>query len=132
MVGIVVVSHSKKVADGIVELSMQMAGPNQKIEAAGGMEDGEIGTDAVRIATAIKAAETGQGVVVLVDLGSAVISSNLAIELLEEEGLNIDVRIADGPVLEGAVSASVQAYIGGTIEEVVSAAELARDVLKLQ
>lgn len=131
MVGIVVVSHSKKVAEGIVELSMQMAGPNQKIVPAGGMEDGEIGTDAVRIATAIKEAETGQGVVVLVDLGSAVISSNLAIELLEEEGLNIDVRIADGPVLEGAVSASVQAYIGGSIDEVVSAAELARDVLKL-
>ncbi|MDF1616705.1 dihydroxyacetone kinase phosphoryl donor subunit DhaM [Petrocella sp. FN5] len=132
MVGIVVVSHSKKVAEGIVELSMQMAGVNQKIIAAGGMENGEIGTDAVRIATAVKEAETGKGVVILVDLGSAVISSNLAIELLEEEGLNIDVRIADGPVLEGAVSASVQAYIGGTIDEVVSAAELARDVLKLQ
>lgn len=132
MVGVVIVSHSKKVAEGIRDLSMQMAGPNQKIVAAGGMEDGSIGTDAVRISEAIKEADSGDGVVVLVDLGSAVLSSNMAVELLEEAAEKIEVRVADAPVLEGAISASVQAYIGGTLEEVISAAELAREVLKLQ
>jgi len=132
MVGVVIVSHSKKVAEGIKELSMQMSGPAQKIIAAGGMEDGSIGTDAVKISEAIKEANCGEGVVVLVDLGSAVLSSNMAVELLEEAGEKIDVRVADAPVLEGAISASVQAFIGGKIDEVVSAAELAREVLKLQ
>lgn len=132
MVGVVIVSHSKKVAEGIKELSMQMAGPNQKILAAGGMDDGSIGTDAVKISEAIIEANSGEGVVVLVDLGSAVLSSNMAVELLEEAGEQIDVRVADAPVLEGAISASVQAFIGGTIDEVVGAAELAREVLKLQ
>lgn len=132
MVGIVIVSHSKMVAEGIKELSMQMAGPTQKIVAAGGMDDGSIGTDAVKISEAIKEANCGDGVVVLVDLGSAVLSSNMALELLEEAGEKINVKLADAPVLEGAISAAVQAYIGGTIEEVISAAELAREVLKLQ
>jgi len=132
VVGIVIVSHSKKVAEGIAELSMQMAGPNQKIVSAGGMEDGGIGTDAVRISEAIRMADTGEGVVILVDLGSAVLSANLAIELLEEAGVKIDAKIADAPVMEGSISAAVQAFIGGNIDEVIEAAELAREVLKLQ
>lgn len=131
MVGIVIVSHSNKVAEGIKDLAMQMAGPTQKIMAAGGMEDGSIGTDAVRIFEAIQKADSGEGVVVLVDLGSAVLSANLAQELLQENGSNIDVVIADAPVLEGAISAAVQAYIGGSMKEVIEAAELAREVLKL-
>lgn len=131
MVGIVIVSHSKKVAEGIQELSMQMAGAEQKILAAGGMDDGGIGTDALRIFDAIKDADSGEGVVVLVDLGSAVLSSTTAIDLLTDEGIEIDVRIADAPVLEGSISAAVQAFIGGSIEEVVSAAELANQVSKL-
>ncbi|PKM94470.1 MAG: PTS mannose transporter subunit IID [Firmicutes bacterium HGW-Firmicutes-1] len=131
MVGIVIVSHSFKVAEGIKELAMQMAGPEQKIIAAGGMDDGSIGTDAVKICEAIQSADSGKGVVILVDLGSAVLSSSMAIELLQESGANIEVVIADAPVLEGAISAAVQAYIGSNIKEVVEAAELAREVLKL-
>lgn len=131
MVGLVIVSHSYKVAEGIKELSMQMAGPALKIVTAGGMEDHSIGTDAAKIKDAIKEADSGQGVVVLVDLGSAVLSTNLAIELLEEEDAKIDVRLADAPILEGAISSAVQAFIGGTIEEVIGAAELAREVNKL-
>ncbi|PKM50432.1 MAG: PTS mannose transporter subunit IID [Firmicutes bacterium HGW-Firmicutes-7] len=131
MVGIVIVSHSKKVAEGIKDLAMQMVGPEQKIICAGGMEDGGIGTDAVRICDAIQSADSGQGVVVLVDLGSAVISSNLALELLQENGIDTQVTLADAPILEGAISAAVQAFIGGSMKEVVEAAELAREVLKL-
>ena len=130
MVGIVIVSHSLKVAEGIKELAMQMADSNQKIIAAGGMEDGAIGTDAVKISRAMEEAYTGDGVLVLVDLGSAVLSANMALELVNP-GIAKEIIIADSPVLEGAISASVQAAIGGNLQEVLEAAELARDVLKL-
>lgn len=130
MVGIVIVSHSFKVADGIKDLAMQMAGSDQKIITAGGMEDGTIGTDAVKISHAIQEAHTGEGVVVLVDLGSAVLSSNMALELINTD-IAKEVLIADAPVLEGAISASVQAAIGGNLQEVLEAAELARSVLKI-
>lgn len=109
-------------AEGIKELVMQMAGSNQKIIAAGGMENSAIGTDAVKISNAMQEANTGEGVVVLVDLGSAVLSSNMALELIDTD-IAKEVIIADAPVLEGAVSASVQ--------EVLEAAELARSLSKL-
>lgn len=130
MVGIVVVSHSAKVAEGIRDLTMQMADKNLKIIAAGGMDDGSIGTDAVRIRDAILKADTGSGVVILVDLGSAVLSSNMALELLEGEP-HSEVRIADAPILEGAVSAAIQASVGSSLAEVTAVAESARGVTKL-
>ncbi len=129
MVGIVIVSHSKKAAEGIYELASQMAGENHKIIAVGGMEDGSIGTDAIRIRQGIMDADDGDGVVLLADLGSGILSSQMAIELLEK---NIEVVIADAPILEGAISAGVQAAIGGTLKEVVEAAELAKQISKLE
>lgn len=73
-------------------------------------------------------ADDGEGVVLLADLGSGILSSQTAIDLLEED---IEVIIADAPILEGAISAAVQAAIGGTLKEVVEAAELAKQVSKL-
>lgn len=131
MVGIVIVSHSEKAAEGIRELSMQMAGKDQKIVAAGGTDDGRIGTDPIKIYESIKEADSGQGVVILLDLGSALLSTIAAIDLLTEEDSQILVRIANAPVLEGCVSAAVQAYIGGDIEAVVSAAEEASQLSKI-
>ncbi|SDF46015.1 dihydroxyacetone kinase phosphoryl donor subunit DhaM [Sporolituus thermophilus] len=130
MVGIVIVSHSAKVAEGIAELARQMAGPSLSIIAAGGLANGEIGTDAVKIVDAVKAAQTGEGVAVLVDLGSAVLSSQTALELLDEQ-FKANVRIIDAPILEGAIAAAVQAAIGGTIDEVAATAEGARAMRKL-
>ena len=75
-VGLVVVSHSAKIAEGVVELAGQMA-KGVRIQAAGGADDGGIGTDATLIAEAIAAADQGDGVLVLVDLGSAVLSAQL-------------------------------------------------------
>lgn len=131
MVGIVIVSHSEKAAEGIRELSLQMAGKDQKIIAAGGTDDGRIGTDPIKIYESIKSADSGEGVVILVDLGSALLSTVAAMDLLTDEGSEIDVRIANAPVLEGTVSAAVQAYIGGSIEEVISAAEEASQLSKI-
>ncbi len=128
MVGILIVSHSKKAAEGIYELAVQMAGEDHRVMAVGGMEDGSIGTDAIRIKEGIEKADDGDGVLLLADLGSGILSSQTAIDLLEED---IKVEIADAPILEGAVSAAVQAAVGGTLEEVREAAELAKQISKL-
>ena len=130
MVGIVVVSHSAKAAEGIKELADQMGGAGAAIIAAGGLEDGNIGTDAVRIMEAIRKADTGDGVVVMVDLGSAVLSSNLALELLGN-GMAGKVRIADAPILEGTICAAIQASIGDKLDSVLASAEEARGMMKI-
>lgn len=129
MVGVLIVSHSKKAAEGIYELAIQMAGKDHRVVAVGGMEDGSIGTDAIRIKEGIESANDGDGVVLLADLGSGILSSQMAIDLLEED---IQVQIADAPILEGAISAAVQAAIGGNLKEVIEAAELAKQVSKLE
>ncbi|MBP7254767.1 MAG: PTS-dependent dihydroxyacetone kinase phosphotransferase subunit DhaM [Negativicutes bacterium] len=131
MVGIVIVSHSSKVAEGIREMALQMANPDQKIIAAGGTDAGGIGTDAVKILNAINEADDGDGVVLLVDLGSAVLSAEVAMEMLEEI-VRERVRIADTPILEGSISAVVEASIGSPLEAVVATAEEAREINKLQ
>lgn len=130
MVGIVVVSHSRKVAEGICEMAKQMAHPDQAILPAGGMEDGSIGTDAMRVSEAITAAQSGDGVVVFVDLGSAVLSTEVALEMLDEE-LRGSVRIADAPVLEGCIAAVVEASVGSPLETVLHTATAARELHKL-
>ena len=131
MVGIVIVSHSSKVAEGIREMALQMANPDQKIIAAGGTDAGGIGTDAVKILNAINEADDGDGVVLLVDLGRAVLSAEVAMEMLEEI-VRERVRIADTPILEGSISAVVEASIGSPLEAVVATAEEAREINKLQ
>lgn len=115
MVGIVVVSHSQKVAEGAVELARQMA-PEARIAAAGGMEDGSIGTDVSKIFAGIEAVDKGDGVVILVDLGSAVMSSEMAMEMLEDSSR---VKIIDAPIVEGTIFGSVEASIGSSFEEVI-------------
>lgn len=130
MVGIVIVSHSKEIAEGVKRLAVQMTGKNHSIVAAGGMDDGGIGTDAIRIQAAIEQADKGEGVVVMVDLGSAVLSTEMAMELLEDSDYTI--KIADAPIVEGSVGAAVQASIGGDLTSVIEAAEAAKNISKLQ
>lgn len=130
MVGLVIVSHSRKIAEGVVELAAQMAPGLKGIRAAGGMEDGEIGTDAMRILSAIREADSGDGVLILCDLGSAVMSAETAVELLDDP--EIPVRIADAPLVEGAVIAAVEAFAGEPLDAVLQAAESARESRKLE
>jgi dihydroxyacetone kinase phosphotransfer subunit len=121
-VGLVIVSHSARIAEGTVELASAMAGPDVRLRAAGGAANGSLGTNAQRITEAIAEADTGAGVVVLVDIGSAVLAAETALELLPEETAR-RTRISRGPIVEGAVIAAVQASIGQTVEEVLQAAE---------
>jgi phosphoenolpyruvate---glycerone phosphotransferase subunit DhaM len=126
VVGIVVVSHSSSLASGVADLAGQMAGPDVRIEAAGGASDGGLGTDAERVGQAIADADAGDGVVVLCDLGSAILTVR---ELLEDHAGQ--VVLADAPVVEGAVAAAVVASAGRDVHEVARAAEEARDARKL-
>jgi phosphocarrier protein FPr len=118
MVAIVVVSHSRALADAAVELAREMAG-NVSIGVAAGLEDGALGTDAAAIAAAVEGVEDGSGVVVLMDLGSAVLSAELALELLPEE-LSSQVVLCPGPLVEGLVVAAVTAS-GGASRDTVAA-----------
>lgn len=118
MIGIVIVSHSQKLAEGVVELAYQMADKQMKIIAVGGLEDGSIGTDTFRIMEAIKTAESGEGVLILVDLGSSVLSAQLAVDLLRQEDYEGRIVIVDAPLVEGAIVASVQASNGDSIDDV--------------
>jgi dihydroxyacetone kinase phosphotransfer subunit len=125
MVGLVVVSHSARAAAGIAEVAGEMGG-DTRIEAVGGDGQGGLGTVPDDIETALAAADEGDGVVVLVDLGSAVMNAEVAIELSD-----VDAMIADAPVLEGTVNAAVTATDpAATLETVCEAAEAARDVDK--
>ena len=125
MVGLVVVSHSAHAAAGIAEVAGEMGG-DTRIEAVGGDGQGGLGTVPDDIETALAAADEGDGVVVLVDLGSAVMNAEVAIELSD-----VDAVIADAPVLEGTVNAAVTATDpAATLETVCEAAEAARDVDK--
>lgn len=126
MIGLVVVSHSETAANGIVEIASEMAS-DVRIEPVGGDGSGGIGTVPDAIDDALVAANDGNGVVVLVDLGSAVMNAEMAIEMSDVEAV-----IADGPVLEGAVNAAVTAANpNATLESVRDQAEAARDMNKL-
>ena len=129
LVGIVIVSHSAMIATGVVELAGQMAGSEVRIIAAGGAVDGSLGTDAARIAQAIEAADTGAGVVVVADLGSAVIATKLALEIVSPE-LAARTKLSGGPLVEGAVVAAVQASAGDHLAAVLEAAEEAAHLPK--
>ena len=130
-VGLVVVSHSAKVAEGVVEMAAQMAA-GVVIRPAGGTDDGGIGTDATLIAEAIAAADDGDGVLVFADLGSAVLSAQLAIDELVDERHHGRVRIAEAPLVEGAVIAAIQASTGSSLEEVDVAARGAAGMNKVK
>jgi PTS hybrid protein len=126
LVGIVVVSHSAELARGVGELAGQMAGPEVRIEIAGGGPDGTLGTDDTLVRDAIRRANQGDGVVVLGDLGSAILTIR---HVLERHG-NGHARLADAPLVEGTVAAAVVASGGCELSEVSRAAEEARGASK--
>jgi phosphoenolpyruvate---glycerone phosphotransferase subunit DhaM len=127
MVGIVVVSHSAELARGVAELAGQVAGPEVRIEVAGGGPDGTLGTDDGLVRDAIRRANQGDGVIVLGDLGSAI----LTIRHVLERQSNGHAVLVDAPLVEGAVAAAVVASTGSDIDEVARAAEVARGANKL-
>lgn len=114
MVGIVVVSHSENLARSVVELTSMMA-PDAKIVPAGGLEDGSFGTSFERIMNAIEGIHSDEGTIVLVDMGSAIMTTEMVIEAIGAD----NIRIADTPLVEGAVVATISAVGGTSFEEML-------------
>lgn len=120
-VGLVIVSHSRRLAEGVVELATQMA-PEVAVLPAGGLPGGEVGTDYESVSAAMSDADSGSGVVLLYDLGSAQMTAELAVESLGDPSTAV---VADAPLVEGAVAAAVAAQGGQDLESVARAASSA-------
>ena len=130
--GLVLVSHSSLIADGLRDMVGQVAGDDVPVATAGGTEDGRLGTSEPRIADAIRSTfEHGaDATLVLLDLGSAALSLELALEELDPTD-RARVRISEAPLVEGAVLAAVQASVGASIDEVAEAAAGAASIPKM-
>ena len=113
MVGIVIVSHSQKLAEGVVELAKMMAA-QAPIAAAGGLDDGELGTSYEKIFAAVEKVYSSDGVIILMDMGSAVMTTEMVLEDLDRP----NVKMIDAPLVEGAVLAAVESAGGRSLEEI--------------
>lgn len=129
MIGIVLVSHSASLAEGLADMARQITGGDVPVVAAGGGPDGTLGTDGGRIATAIRGADEGDGVLVLVDLGSAVLSVRALLADGDLDGVR--VILADAPLVEGAIAAAATASVGGDLDAAARSAQEAWDARKL-
>jgi dihydroxyacetone kinase phosphotransfer subunit len=123
----VLVSHSVRLADGTADLAAQVSGGTVKVAAAGGTDDGGLGTSAAKVERAVRRADDGAGVLVLADLGSAV----LTVRALLGDLHDVTVTLADAPFVEGAVAATVTAAGGADLTAVAKAAEEAWHARKL-
>ena len=132
MVGLVLISHSGTLVEGLREMVAQVAGDDVPVATAGGTQDGRLGTSAPHIAAAIRSTlDAGADhALVLLDLGSAALSLELALEEFDEAD-RARVRISEAPLVEGAILAAVQASIGASIDEVAAAADSAATMTKL-
>ena len=130
--GLVLVSHSATLVDGLREMVAQVAGDGVPLATAGGTDDGRLGTSSPRIVAAIRSAlDAGAGeAVVLLDLGSAALSLEIALEELDDAERS-RVRVSEAPLVEGAILAAVQASVGASIDDVIAAAEGAASMAKL-
>lgn len=126
MVGVVIVSHSAKLAEGVADLTKMMA-PDCPVATAGGMEDGGFGTSYAKIMQAVETVHGTDGVVVLMDMGSAVMTAEM---VLEDLGYD-DVKMVDCPIAEGAVAATVASVGGLNLQEVIEEALTSKEMQKL-
>lgn len=118
MVGIVIVSHSEKLAESVVDLTKMMA-DGANIAAAGGLEDGTFGTSYERIKAAIDRVYSDDGVIVLMDMGSAVMTTEMVLEEYDSD----KVRMVDAPIVESAVAATVSAMCGSDLSTILEEIE---------
>ncbi len=126
MVGLVIVSHSRNLADALIALVKQVSVNEIPLARAGGVGEThqEFGTDAIEIVEAIHSVYSPDGVIVLMDLGSAILSAEMALEFLSDD-MRPHIRICAAPVVEGAISAGVQIGLGSDLDTVYKEAQQA-------
>ncbi len=129
-VGLVIVSHSSRLAEGVAELAEQMAQGKVAIAVAGGALGGALGTSVDKSVNALHEADGPEGILVLLDLGSAVMATEMAVEAFTQESQH-PVVISPAPLVEGAVIAAVEASIGNSLQEVAEAAASAYTLPKV-
>jgi dihydroxyacetone kinase phosphotransfer subunit len=122
MVSILIISHSEKIALGTKELAEQMKQSELDILAVGGTSDGNLGTDTEEIEAALKQIDKSEGVIVLADLGSAVMSFEMIHESLEPD-IQAKIRLANAPLVEGAILATVESSLGKNMTEILATIE---------
>lgn len=130
-IGLVIVSHSAKLAEGVVELAGQMVQGEVAIATAGGAADGSLGTSMEKVLDALRQVDSADGILVLLDLGSAVMTTEMAVEAFNAEQPSHRIIISPAPLVEGAVIAAVEASIGNSLDEVAAAAANAHMLPKL-
>lgn len=130
MVSIVIVSHSKKIADGIIDLGNEMVNEKVKVVSAAGLDDDKLGTDANKVLVKIKEVYSKDGVIIIADIGSSIMSTELAIDMLDE-GLKENVVLADAPIVEGSIVAIVEASVGSSLARVKEACEDSKNYSKI-
>jgi phosphoenolpyruvate---glycerone phosphotransferase subunit DhaM len=132
LVGLVLISHSSSIADGLRDMVVQVAGVEVPVATAGGTDDGRLGTSAPRIVAAIRSTLGGgaDGILILLDLGSAALSLELALEEFDDDE-RPKLRVSEAPLVEGAVLAAVQASAGASLDEVAEAAAGAAAMQKM-
>ena len=120
MIHLILVSHHPDIARGIAALAAQMSAAPETIHTAAGIDDADnpVGTDAVRIMQTLLEADNPDGILILVDLGSAILSAQTALDLLDDPALAARCRISAAPLVEGAISAAVAASSGADLETV--------------
>ena len=129
-VGLVIVSHSAHLAEGVAELAGQMAQGKVAIAVAGGTAEGRLGTSFEKILDALRQVDGPDGILVLLDLGSAVMATEMAVEAFAHDSPHA-VVISPAPIVEGAVIAAVEASVGNSLQEVAEAAASAYSLPKV-
>lgn len=129
-IGVVLVSHSEYIAKGLKELVDEMNDGSVPVLAAGGADGGRIGTSAIKIQEAIESLEDCDYILIYCDLGSSIMSAEMALELVDEE-LAEKCSLVDCPIVEGALAGVITASGTGDLEATIEASEDARNVRKL-
>lgn len=129
MIGFILVSHSYKLVEGLKEIAEQINGKESNINAIGGASDGRIGTNPIEIYEALEEMYDGDNILIFGDLGSSIMSAQMAIDMVSEE-IQKKVILVDAPLVEGAIAAIIQSSITENLEEIISAAKEAKTMNK--
>ena len=130
-IGVVLVSHSELIADGLRDLVNEMNDGTVPVIAAGGADGGRIGTSAIKIQEAIEELEDCDNILIYADLGSSILSAETALDLVDED-LADKCQMVDCPIVEGALAGVIIACGTGDADAAIAASEEARNNLKLQ
>ncbi|OCG08948.1 PTS-dependent dihydroxyacetone kinase phosphotransferase subunit DhaM [Gilliamella sp. wkB178] len=125
MISIILVSHSKKITDGLKEMIDEMVGTsdNVKIFSAGGTDDGRLGTNPIAVMEIIEQCQDDKHILIFADIGSAILSSETAIDLISDEKLKEKILLVDAPLIEGSFVAAVQALVDDDLDAILNELE---------